>query len=135
MNHDEAMAHTWAAEKQWMQLLCDGSYTLGGAAELMNPSTPDPAQFLALHRVGELLAFQHKGELWFPKYQFVGGAVLPVIAQLVAVARDAGATDTDLALWLVTESVLLTGHGTPAAHLAKAAQVVNAAHIHFEAAW
>ncbi|HEX9087661.1 MAG TPA: hypothetical protein VF867_09065 [Arthrobacter sp.] len=129
------MAHALAAEMRWMELLCLGSYTPAGAAELMNPSEPDPACILALHRSGELLAFEYAGELWVPEYQFAGGTVLPVITQLVAVARGAGASDTDLCLWMDTGSTLLTGQGTPADHLADAAQVIEAAHIHFEAVW
>ncbi|MGO4856289.1 hypothetical protein [Arthrobacter sp. 2MCAF14] len=135
MNHDEAMAHALAAKKRWMQLLCDGSYTLAETAELMDPSAPDPARVLALRRSGGLLAFEYAGELWCPKYQFADGTVLPVIPQLLTVARDAGVTDTDLCLWMVNGSSLFYEQDTPADHLAKPAQVVGAAHLHFEATW
>jgi len=30
-----------------------------------------------------------------------GGTVLPVISQLLKVTRDVGATDTELALWMI----------------------------------
>lgn len=135
MNHDEAMAHVLAGEKRWMQLLCDGSYTMAKAAELMSPSTPDPAQVLTRCREGETLAFEHEGELWFPKYQFARGSVLPVIPQLLTVARDAAATDTDLALWMIAPSSLFGNQGAPVAHLGNPALVVEAAHLHLEALW
>jgi len=118
-----------------MQLLCDGSYRLSEAAELLNPSAPDPAQVLALSHDGKILAFEYGGGLWCPKYQFAGGTVLPVISQLLKVTRDAGATDTELSLWTISASSLFAEQDRPADHLSNAAQVVGAARTHFEAVW
>lgn len=129
------MARAEAAETRWMKLLCLGSYTLSETAELINPAAPDPAQIVGLSRDGKLLAFDYAGQVWCPKHQFAGGSVLPVIPQLLTVAREAGATDTDVALWMITQSALFAAQDTPADHLANAAQVVEAAHIHFEAVW
>lgn len=61
--------------------------------------------------------------------------MLPVISQLLKVTRDVGATDTELALWMIAPSSLFAEQDTPADHLANAAQVVGAAHTHFEAVW
>lgn len=135
MKPDDALALAEAAETRWMHLLWEGSHTLAEAAELLDPGAPDPARAIALRHSGELLAFEYAGGPWFPKHQFIGGSVLPAIPQLLTVARDAGATDTDLCLWMITRSSLFAEQDTPADHLADAAQVVEAAHIHFEAVW
>ncbi|MDJ0354404.1 hypothetical protein [Pseudarthrobacter sp. PH31-O2] len=135
LEHDEAVTLSLAAEKRWMQLLCDGSYTLAESAEQMNPGALDPARVLTLRRSGELLAFEYAGEMWCPKYQFAGGTELRVVSQLLKVTRDVGAPDADLALFMVTQSSLFPTQDTPADHLAWAAQIVETAHIHFEAVW
>lgn len=134
MNHDEALAVAKAAEERWMKQLCDHSYTRTEAEAFMGTFGLQPRKLQDLIRDGKVLAFSYSGVQWLPKCQFVNSQVLPVIAELLTIARDAGATESDLALWLLSPSTLLNS-GPPAAHLDNADAVVQAAHVHFEALW
>jgi hypothetical protein len=82
-----------------------------------------------------LLESNYAGHQWFPKYQFVGEHVRPVMEQLLTIAREVGAPDVDLALWMITSTSLFSEQDAPAAHLDNPAQVIQAAHLHFEALW
>ena len=55
--------------------------------------------------------------------------------QLLTIAREAAASDVDLALWMITNTSLFSEQDTPAAHLHDPTQVIQAAHLHFEALW
>lgn len=135
MRNSEELGRAEAAQERWMQRLCLGSFSLPEAAEVMDPSVPDMAQIAERSRQGSLLAFEYAGELWCPKYQFVGSEVLAVTPELVTIAREAGATDTDLALWIISPSSLFAEQDAPADHLDAPDKIVAAAHIHFEAIW
>lgn len=135
MNHDEAIAHASAAEARWMRRLCLGSYTLSEAAEILSPLTPDPVRIVALSRDGHLLAFESEGELWFPEYQFADGRVLPVIPHLLKAARDAGTSDIELALWMISPSSLFAEQDAPAAHTGRPDRLMEAVRLEFQTFW
>lgn len=135
MDESDAAARAQAVWRRWMERLCQGSYTLRAAAELMNSSAPDAARVMRLNREGMLLAFDYAGEIWLPKYQFDGSEVRPVIARIISMARGAGVTDDETALWMVAPSSLFHQQDAPADHLDDEERLVRAGQLHFELEW
>lgn len=115
-----------------MKQLSNGSYTTTEAKSFLSTCGLQPPKLQDLIRDGKVLAFSYSGAQLLPKYQFADSQVLPVIAELLIIARDAGASDRDLALWLLNPSTLLRP-GPPVAHLDNPNAVLQAAHVHFEA--
>lgn len=133
-SNEGVFALSKAAKERWMERLCAGSFAFMEAASLMKASG-DPSKLQGLILEGKVLAFNYRGHQWFPKYQFVGEEIHPVMEQLLTIAREVAASDVDLALWMISNSSLFSKHDAPAAHLDDPTQVIEAAHLHFEALW
>jgi hypothetical protein len=92
-----------------------------------------PDSVSAQRSAGKLLSYR-SGRDRFPLFQFDldRGAVLPVIPELIALARSFGYSDSDLVLWMITESSLFAAQDRPVDHLGNREELLMAAGYSFD---
>ncbi|MEC5179478.1 hypothetical protein [Arthrobacter sp. CG_A4] len=133
------LARSLQAEENWWRKIERElpSLTSAEAAELLG-AKPTNRNFASSQRAaGKLLGYTRRHAARFPKFQFdlAKGSVLPVIPQLIAVARDLETTDEDLVLWLAAPSSMFAEQDRPADHLNDPDRLLAAARTEFGAIW
>ncbi|GAB2707654.1 hypothetical protein GCM10027038_01230 [Arthrobacter bambusae] len=78
---------------------------------------------------GQLLGYVRRGQqaVRFPKFQFDGMGVLPVIPELISIANERGVAHEDLLFWLCAPTGMLEDDARPVDRLRKAPDRVLAA--------
>ena len=133
------LARSLQAEENWWRKIERElpSLTSAEAAELMG-AKPTNRNFASSQRAaGKLLGYTRRHAARFPKFQFdlAKGSILPVIPQLIAVARDLKTTDEDLVLWLAAPSSMFAEQDRPVDHLNDPDRLLAAARTEFGAIW
>jgi hypothetical protein len=86
----------------------------GDAGRALGSRSQTPRNAAAkAHLEGRVLGIRVGAQTVYPEFQFVDGAVLPVIAQLRALGVSSGQDERDVLLWLFTPTTYLAPAGRP----------------------
>lgn len=120
------MAHSIeASAERWRQVLRDYRFLTRAELDRM-PSGRDTAH---------LLKFEHDGAVLYPEFQFnEAGQLLPVIPELMSLAKNNDWSERSLILWCVTATGYLDDEA-PVDHLDNPDRILACARSRFEQSW
>jgi hypothetical protein len=139
MSDSPEITHTITRELEvkarWWRMLEDefGSFSEYETALLLGLQVSGADSVSAQRSAGKLLSYR-RGQDRFPLFQFNldRGTVLPVIPELIALARSFGYSDSDLVLWMITKSSLFAAQDRPVDHLGNREELPMVAGHHFD---
>jgi hypothetical protein len=126
-----------AAENIWRRI--DHEFGLLTSVQVASLLTLKPTRTPAaqLRSDGKIVGVLRGNSYRFPGFQFdkARGAVRPVMANLITLARDNGRSDEDLVFWMTSPSSYFHEEDRPVDHLDEEERVLAAAQDQFEGTW
>jgi hypothetical protein len=127
-----------SAENIWRRTEHEfGMLTSKEVAELTGSRKPSRTPAANLRAEGAIVGIMRGNSYRFPGFQFdkARGAVRPVMANLITLARDNGRSDEDLVFWMTSPSSFFHEEDRPVDHLDEEERVIAAAQDQFEGTW
>ncbi|MDG3017212.1 hypothetical protein [Speluncibacter jeojiensis] len=126
-----------AEENRWRSIEAEfGLLSSLEVGELLGSRSSNPRSAASdRHRAGKLLGVRRGRETRYPGFQFSHGTVLPVIADLVALARRHQWSEQELALWLIAPTGWLDDRRPVDVLAADSDAVLAAADAKFTTQW
>lgn len=127
-----------SAENIWRRVEAEfGMLTSVEVAEILGSRKPGRTQAAALRADGKIAGIKRGNSFRFPGFQFdrMQGVVLPVMADLLAIARDNGRHVEDLLFWMTSPSSFFAELDRPVDHLHDAERLLAAGLDQFGDVW
>lgn len=127
-----------AAENIWRSIAREfGMPTSVEVAEILGSRKPNRSIASTLRNEGNIVGVMRGNSYRFPGFQFDAekGTVVPVMPKLIALARENGRSDEDLAFWLTSPSSFFHEQDRPVDHMGEEDRVLAAARDQFEGTW
>jgi len=127
-----------AAENVWRGIEEEFTlYTSIEVAAILGARKPNRNAASEKRSNGRLIGILRGNSYRYPGFQFDTdrGEILPIIPQLIALARENDRTDEDLVYWLVSPSTYFRDGGRPVEHIREEGRLLAAAADQFEASW
>lgn len=126
-----------ATENTWLKINEEfGLLSSLEVSELVGSKSPNRSYASEQRSKGRLLAVKRLNEFRYPGFQFdrTERTILPIMAELLSIAKKAGRSETSLSLWMVSPSGYLDGE-RPVDQLSHTDKVLYAAEQSFGVQW